>query len=89
MFALKYIRTGLQRTRYVESFHLHDHALNELTHRISTPSLVSEKWLHKPFMEILSRGNVSATQSSWPINQSSCRVENLPTVAYSTCDGIH
>ena len=69
MLALKYIRTGLQRTRYVESPHPHDPALNELTHRISTLSLVSEKWLHKPFMEILSRGNVSATQSSWPINQ--------------------
>ena len=49
----------------------------------------AEKCLHKPFMEILSRGDVSATQSSWPINLSSCKVENLPTVAYSKCDGIH
>src|SRR5712691_2691116 len=55
---------------------------------MSTPSMVLEKWLHKQFMEILSRGNASATQSLWPINQSSYGVDTLPTVAYSKCNGI-
>jgi hypothetical protein len=36
-----------------EDLRPHDHVLNELAHQVSTPSLVSEKWLHRPLVEIL------------------------------------
>ena len=38
-----------------EDLRPYDHVLNELTHQVSTPSLVSEKWLHRPLVEILPR----------------------------------